>query len=384
MPIISGLKSSFGINPKKEILKSEDNKIVEKKIISKNCKNANVNSLKTKCNLIETKTICEKNHKNILKKLNNQKNNTIYKKFLHTFYKKYNNSELNFEEKKILNKINKLNNKIFPKYTLTYINIENFEPIKMHIIDFLIDPFLYNFMNELNIYMEKVNKKILCSKNKKYNNNLCSLYKENINILKNKECDIICIKNKYFLNFILDKLLTLDLYQLLLIILKRFNESFNNIYSYNENGKKYSLFKMNGNNIEIDFFGLTYFIYSDLQPFLVSENCSYIVKLIINIISYYIDNMYRHRDSTKSISKEQIDKIKTYAKFVDYLPKCTSLTHLKKEINKYIITKIANKNNKGGFIDISKLDFWYDIPKLVIKILGESIISSVIHGKVEC
>jgi len=35
---------------------------------SKICKNINVNSLKTKCNLIETKTICEKNHKNIKKK----------------------------------------------------------------------------------------------------------------------------------------------------------------------------------------------------------------------------------------------------------------------------------------------------------------------------
>ena len=44
MPIISGLKSTFGINPKKENLTSEPNKIVEKLNISKKCKNTNVNS----------------------------------------------------------------------------------------------------------------------------------------------------------------------------------------------------------------------------------------------------------------------------------------------------------------------------------------------------
>jgi len=251
----------------------------------------------------------------------------------------------------------------------------------MHIIDFLTDRSLYKFMDELNIYMKDIDRKILCSDKNPTYKTICN----NKNIIRNNDCDKICIKNKYFLTFILDKLITIDLYKLLLLlILKRFNESFNNISSYNDNGKKFSLFIMNNNNIEINFFGLSYFIYSDLQPFLNNENCSYIVKLIINIITYYIDNMHRHIDSIKLISKEQIDNIKSYAKFSSYLPNCHSLTTLKKELNKFIISKIVNKKNTGTFIDISKLDFWYDIPKLVIKILVESTFSSVFHREVSC
>ena len=366
------------------------------KVNTKSCKNINISSLKTKCNLIESKEICEKNHKNIKKninnKINNQKDNTFYKKILHTLYKKNNPSiylEDN-EEKEILNKLkrlNELNNKFFPKYKLTYLNIDKFKTINMHIIDFLIDRSLYEFMDELNIYMKKINKKILCSDG--IGNELCKNNKNNKNnknYMIDDECDKVCIKNKYFLTFIIDKLITVDLYQLLIIILKRFNESFNNKSSYflKKNDKKgFNLFEMNGDNIEIDFLGLYYFIYEDLVPFTKKINCSYIVKLIINIISYYIDNIHRHYDSTKSISKKQIDNIKSYAKFVDYLPDCQSLDILKTELNKFI-TKIANKENKGTFIDISKLDFWYDIPKLVIKILADGTLTYMRRGVVSC
>ena len=221
-------------------------------------------------------------------------------------------------------------------------------PINMHIIDFLTDRSLYKFMDELKIYMKEIDEKILCSDKNPIYKNICN-NKINKSIINNNDCDKVCIKNKYFLTFILDKLITVDLYQLLIIILKRFNESFNNISSYflNKNDKiGFNLFRMNGNNIEIDFLGLSYFIYTDLPPFLANNNCSYIVKTIINIITYYIDNMHRHFDSTKSISKEQIDNIKSYAKFVGYLPNCQSLTTLKTELNKFIITKIANKKNK--------------------------------------
>ena len=170
---------------------------------------------------------------------------------------------------------------------------------------------------------------------------------------------------------------------MILLILRRLNESFNNKHSYNFNGKKYSLFKINDNNIEVDFYGLYFFIYNDLQPFLANENCSYIVKLIINIITYYIDDMYRHYDSISSISVKKIKNIKSYLKFVQYLPNCGSLDNLKYEINIYI-NKIISTKNKGNLIDINKIDFWYDIPKIIIKILGKSIVSSIFSSKIKC
>jgi hypothetical protein len=353
--------------------------------MSKLCKNVNVNninSINSDCNVIKIKKNCEKNKNNLIKE-KNKKNDTMYKKFVHTFYKNDSKSQdnNNLEEKKISNKINKLNNKIDPKYKLTYINTNNISPINMHVIDFLTDPSLYKFMSELGDYMEVIDKKILCSKNNNYNKNLCEQYKKN----KVQNCDIICHKNKYFLKLILDKVLTVDFYQLILLILKRLNESFNNKHSYNFSGKKYSLFKISNddNKIEVDFYGLYFFIYNDLQPFLANEKCSYIVKLIINIISYYIDDMYRHYNSITTISKKKIKNIKSYTEFVQYLPNCGSLDNLKYEINDYI-NKIISTKNKGNLIDISKIDFWYDIPKIVIKILGKSIVSSIFSSKIKC
>ena len=183
----------------------------------------------------------------------------------------------------------------------------------MHIIDFFTDPLLYKFMAELNIYMEIVEKKIRCSDKIKEYKELCKKYNTN-EIDKNCMNNIICVKNKYLINFILDKILTLDLYKLVLIILLRLNESFTNKPSYNEYGIKYYLFRI-------------------------------------------------------------------YSTFVGYLPKCSSLDIFKKELRTYINTFITNDKD---IIDIGKLNFWYDIPKIFIKILSQSIVSSAISGEIRC
>ena len=349
---------------------------------NKKCKNININKVANECNLGKAKKVCDKNYKNILlKKKQNEKK--FFKDFLHIFYKKYNNTQLNLEEieeKKILNKIDKLNNKLYPKYTLRYINIDGFITINMHIIDFFTDPLLYKFMAELNIYMEIVEKKIRCSDKMKEYKELCKKYNTN-EIDKNCMNNIICVKNKYLINFILDKILTLDLYKLVSIILLRLNESFTNKPSYNEYGIKYYLFRINGDELEVDFHGLTSFIYGDLLPFLDNNNCNYIVKLIINIIIYYIDDLYRNRDSIKLIIKKRVDEIKIYSTFVGYLPKCSSLDIFKKELRTYTNTFITNDKD---IIDIGKLNFWYDIPKIFIKILSQSIFSSAISGEIRC
>jgi hypothetical protein len=143
-----------------------------------------------------------------------------------------------------------------------------------------------------------------------------------------------------------------------------------------------------------------------LPQLLEKEESSYFMKLIINLINYYINDIYKDykyilNDKCKNISnlklkdrcinkyisknkfilKKQMDDIKKYSKFVGYLPNCVSLDHFKKEINTYIISKISNKEK---IIDISKLNFWRDIPKLIIKILAGSITSSIFAGQVKC
>ena len=316
------------------------------------CEQTKINELKNNCGIVKAKKQCKENHKEILKKINNSKSNTFLKTSLHTFF--YQNKKLpyilqkqNENITKKLNELNELNNKINPKYKLGRENDNDYQTINMHTIDFFNNEYLAEFISDISRYI--INARI-----------------------KNKE---IKEKNKILIDFILNKIITLEVYNFLLLISEKINKTFHM--------KDTPLFRIDNehNKIIINYYGMQLFC-NELSSIYNTTN-SYVIKFVIDFIRYYIDNIFRHRNDPKQfILKEYIDKLKNISDLYPKLPNPISeifITGLRSNINILISKHLSNKNN-GSLIKSNNLNYWTEIPIFFSKILFDLTLNKIISG----
>lgn len=338
----------------------------------------------------ETLNINMHNEELLIKKLNNlKKKQSFFSRFLRPH--KY-NITTNKNNRNVNSTVNNLNTSESFKieYNNKYNTNNTYESTRLNvsIIDlFLDDDFTY-FLDNIKTSIKKMNKNI-------YNSNIKTpLFMDGI---ARRELH----KNKCLYIFIIENLITDDLYNILRdltnilydninsdTILNKVKKFFhyrsieNNLKKISNESKTHNksnikLIEIDGNIITINFQDISFFINIILIPYYKKNNKNRVERyksdLLINIIIICFNYLYDNKATITKISKQLFYDIMGWVRFIHKLPPCININRLKEVMIKFI--KRAECHGILYFTNISI------ITELIANIIEVKTFKSYVTGK---
>jgi hypothetical protein len=242
--------------------------------------------------------------------------------------------------------------------------------------------------------------------------NLKSHIKNNIKI----KCDIKCAKFKILLLFIIENLISDDIYNLLVVYLV--NILYKNINSETILSKTRALFTTIGNSatnqksgffselsklflhknsknnqkfnsefklitinesnhtITINFQEITKFINFILVPFFtqtINKTELYKIKLLVNILIIFFNYIYDNQTANTHISSELFHNITAWITFLHKLPNCIPIPKLKEKLIEII--------KRPEFTSIEYLASYTHIAEIIVSVISLQSVSNIALGK---